>query len=172
MAGGSWEYVVCVLWSRCGSVWMKEWGRVRKWWSLLGPCLLGNKFGIGLGWSSKKELSETIPFVHIPLFRVGLYTFTFFSDKVRECEGIFLRLRFHWLRLKVLGIPHLHKEPFQKVEHVISPGIKWHSTGRVWVELPRAGGEEEAPLRKESLAFWHKKEKLIDYNLISKVQQE
>lgn len=29
-------------------------------------------------------------------------------------------VRFHWLRFKVLGIPHLHEEAFQEVEPVIS----------------------------------------------------
>ena len=32
-----------------------------------------------------------------------------------EWEGLLLRVRFHWLRLKILGIAHLHEEAFQEV---------------------------------------------------------
>ena len=40
-----------------------------------------------------------------------------------EWEGVLLRVKFHWLKLKVLGIPRLHEEAFQEVELVISPRI-------------------------------------------------
>lgn len=33
----------------------------------------------------------------------------------------FLRVKFHWWRLKVLGTPRLHGEAFQKGEPVVSP---------------------------------------------------
>ena len=37
-----------------------------------------------------------------------------------EWGSILLRIKFHWLRLKALGISHLHGEAFRKVEPVIS----------------------------------------------------
>ena len=37
-----------------------------------------------------------------------------------EWGSILLRIKVHWLRLKVLGISHLHGEAFRKVELVIS----------------------------------------------------
>lgn len=40
-----------------------------------------------------------------------------------EWEGVLLRVMFHWLRLKILGIAHLHGEAFQEVKPVISAGI-------------------------------------------------
>jgi hypothetical protein len=43
--------------------------------------------------------------------------------KLGEWEGVLLRMNFHWLRLKILGLPHLHGEAFQEIEPVISPGI-------------------------------------------------
>lgn len=62
---------------------------------------------------------------------MGLYTYTLFGENqghiymnISEWEGGFLRVRFHWLELKLLEIPHLHREAFQEVEGVISPGIK------------------------------------------------
>jgi len=39
---------------------------------------------------------------------------------VGEWEGV-LRVKFHWLRLKVLRISHLHGEAFQEVEPVTLP---------------------------------------------------
>jgi hypothetical protein len=57
------------------------------------------------------------------------------------------------LRIRVLGITHLHREAFKEVEPVIFPGITCHPSDRVWVGLPRPGGDEEAPLRKGSLQF-------------------
>lgn len=38
-----------------------------------------------------------------------------------KLEGAFLRVTFHWWRLKVLGTPHLHGEASRKVEPVVSP---------------------------------------------------
>lgn len=38
-------------------------------------------------------------------------------------EWVHLRVKFHWLSFKVLGIPRLHGEEFQKTERVISPKI-------------------------------------------------
>ena len=40
--------------------------------------------------------------------------------KPRKVGGVLLRVKFHWLKFKVLGIPHLHGEAFQEVEPVIS----------------------------------------------------
>jgi hypothetical protein len=37
---------------------------------------------------------------------------------LKEWEGLLLRVKFHWLRLKV---SHFHGEGFQGVEPVISP---------------------------------------------------
>ena len=34
--------------------------------------------------------------------------------------GVLFRVKFHGMKLKVLGIPHLHGESFQKVEPLIS----------------------------------------------------
>jgi hypothetical protein len=34
------------------------------------------------------------------------------------------KMKFYWLRFKVLGKPHLHGEAFQEVELVILPWIK------------------------------------------------
>lgn len=36
-----------------------------------------------------------------------------------ECEGVLFRMKFHWLRLNVPGISHLHGKAFQEVEPVI-----------------------------------------------------
>jgi hypothetical protein len=41
---------------------------------------------------------------------------------LRKWEG-FLRVKFHWLRFKVLEISHLYGEVFQAIEPVISPKI-------------------------------------------------
>jgi hypothetical protein len=48
-------------------------------------------------------------------------------------EGVLLRAKFHWLRLKILGIHHLHGEAFKEVESIIfqvecggwAPQIRW-----------------------------------------------
>lgn len=54
---------------------------------------------------------------------VGMY---FSWGEVRaiygEWEGVLLRLKFHWLRCKVLGIPHLHGEACRDVEPCNFPG--------------------------------------------------
>ena len=54
---------------------------------------------------------------------------------------MFLRVKFLWLRFKVLGIYHRHGEAFQEVEDVepvILPRVVRQSSGRVWrLELPR-----------------------------------
>ena len=52
-----------------------------------------------------------------------------------EWEQVFLGVNFHWLRLKILGIPHLHEE----VEPVISPGVVCYSPSRIWAGFPRSG---------------------------------
>lgn len=55
-------------------------------------------------------------------------------------EGALLRVNFNWLRIQVLGIPHLHGKAFQEIE----PGALWRVMGH------RSGREEEALLRKGS----------------------
>lgn len=34
--------------------------------------------------------------------------------KLGEWERVLLKVKFHWLRLRVLGIPHLHRETSQE----------------------------------------------------------
>lgn len=58
-------------------------------------------------------------------------------------EGVLLRVNFNWLRIQVLGIPHLHGKAFQEIE----PGTLWRVMGH------RSGREEEALLRKGSAPF-------------------
>lgn len=74
------------------------------------------------------ECSDTISYW--TLLGMGLYTYSFFPGETRAIymklgvwERVLLRVNFHLLRIKVLGIPHLHGEAFQKIEPIISPGI-------------------------------------------------
>jgi hypothetical protein len=74
-----------------------------------------------------------------------------------EWEGV-LMAKFHWLRLKVMVIPHLqretylHREAFLETQPIISPSTMLNSSAtRLRFRTPRLGGEEEAPLRKGSL---------------------
>jgi hypothetical protein len=47
-------------------------------------------------------------------------------------------VKFHWLRFKVLEMPHVHGEAFQEVEPVISPRTMGHSSDKsVHLDLPR-----------------------------------
>lgn len=41
--------------------------------------------------------------------------------KLGKWEGFFLRVKFLWLRLKALGVPHLHVDIFQEAEPLILP---------------------------------------------------
>jgi hypothetical protein len=42
---------------------------------------------------------------------------------VGEWEGVLLRMKFLWLKHKILEISHLHGKASQEVDHVISPGL-------------------------------------------------
>jgi hypothetical protein len=46
-----------------------------------------------------------------------------FYKTLGKWEGVLLRVEFHWLRFKVLGIPHLHGEILPEVEPIISPRV-------------------------------------------------
>jgi hypothetical protein len=43
--------------------------------------------------------------------------------KLEEWEEVPLRGMLHWLRFKVLGVPHFHGKTFQEVDPVIFPRI-------------------------------------------------
>lgn len=66
----------------------------------------------------------------------------------------FFKVKFYWLRFKVLGIHHLCGDPPQKVEPVISPRTMLYPSGRrMGLAFSRSGGEEEIPQRKNSPPF-------------------
>jgi hypothetical protein len=76
-------------------------------------------------------------------------------------------VKFHWLKLKVLGTPHLHGEALSESQVLAEQVLIWRKLNLslcqglcdipqvedVLIWLPRSGREEEAPLRKGVFHF-------------------
>lgn len=84
-----------------------------------------------------------------------------------EWKGV-LRVKFHELRFKVQGIPHLHGKTFQEIEPVISSKDTGHSSGRLGSDSPDQV-EKRKPTKKREFPFCTGKAR-ESYNPSSTVQ--
>ena len=84
--------------------------------------------------------------------------------KLGEWERVLLMVRFHWPRLKVLGIPHVHGEVFQEVEPMnlqVDSGLSF----------PDQEDKKKLTRKRESSILFLAQESCldtVDYNLSSK----
>lgn len=130
-----------------GFLFGSEWGRGESLkisaWQLLGvPALF------------KKQLPQTIVTKTACEHTIHCHKSRAMCMNPGEWKWVLLRIKFHWLRFKVLRIPHFHGEVFQEVESVISPIIMWHSSEE-WSWASQIRRRRGSPVMKSESSILH-----------------